>query len=431
MVKNVSIVLTLILSTSSYAQASAANTKFTAESLRTTLEQSQEERQTAANRLKASQADPKTLKLLTDREITFKLPNGTFVEGTLLETGKVAPAIRTASGLQPACVTSDFRLIPGEWDEKHKAIICHLEQSESFAILDNVAPQIAQSGTHDLSEENGITNQDPVTSEATQGGMADKYGPRKSPAELEKNGSADNGHSNSSASNRRPYGTDQQVNTESRTTSARKYGANNGTKADQSHSSSPTTYDPPPRNGSTSTAIAGVLSIDQKKFGISIGTWMTASLTRPVTSADSGQIEFVLNEDVPGRYRDLPAGTIFFANKSLNMGNRKLESMTISALLPSGEEINVQARIYSLDQTAGLSGTLVRDREGEFGNIASHAALSALSAATPEIDGAVGTAVGDVSQGLIKTEDRNVAKQPNAIIKVQQQRCLLKIAKTF
>jgi hypothetical protein len=158
---------------------------------------------------------------------------------------------------------------------------------------------------------------------------------------------------------------------------------------------------------------------------------MRVSLSRNVSSAESGQIEFALEESVTGRYRELPAGTVFFANKGFNGANKRLESVTVTALLPEGEEIQVQARVYELDQTAGLSGSIERDRESEIFSISSKVALSTLSSITPQTEGAAGAAVSDMADGLINTEEKNVQRPPSAVIKVSPQRCLMKVIKTF
>lgn len=417
------LIAVLLLAPSVTTAATTDAGVFTPDSLRKRLEQTQTDQETAANRLKASQADPKTLKLLTDREITFKLPNGVYVDGILLESGKVAPAIRRTTGLQPACVTSDFRLVPGEWHVDRKAIVCKLEQSETFALIENTAPQIAERA-QEAAQSQSVSDTPTSTSEAgpqtkTTQGAANKYGPRERPA-------AQVAQDPASVASQSAH----QVSTPSHGGSTSNRGRAYQTSGTATGLSS-NLYIPPGRNAGAAKTSTGTLATGQRMFGISMGTWMRGSLTRQVSSAESGQIEFTLEESVLGKYRDLPAGTIFFSNKSFNSANKRLESVSVTALLPDGEEIQVQARIYGLDQTAGLTGVIQRDREGEFASISTKAALNTLSALTPEVDGAAGSAVSDVADGLINTEEKNVQRQPTAVITVSPQRCLLKIVKTF
>src|SRR5690606_30753682 len=103
----------------------------------------------------------------------------------------------------------------------------------------------------------------------------------------------------------------------------------------------------------------------QKPYGIERGTWLDIRLNRSVSSGDSGQAEFVLESDVAGSFQTLPSGTLFFANKQINMSTKRMEAFVTLAKLPGGKEIEVNGWIYSVNQTAGLTGVLERDREGE------------------------------------------------------------------
>lgn len=393
---------------------------YSADSLRKRLEQSQANQETAANRLKAAQADPTSIKLLTDREIVFKLPNGTYVDGILLQTGKVAPAIRDASGhLQPACVTSEFVLIPGEWHSDQKTIVCTLEQHQTLAVINEMTKQVAVGST-----EPEVTAPDSVVkqvNEFTQG-VADKYGLRKRLAVQASSSVDDGGHASP----------DRSVNTGGH--QKREYQSTRSESPRSATAASGTTaglYIPPDRGGNTANISAASLSGIQKKFGISMGTWMKVSLTRNVSSAESGQIEFTLEETILGRYKDLPAGTVFFANKSFNSANKRLESLVITALLPTGEEYQISAQVYELDQTAGLSGTIERDREAEVLSLSKRTALSTLAAITPEAESVAGSAVSNLTDGMIGTEKDNVERAPRAVIRVNPQRCLMKVIKSF
>jgi hypothetical protein len=47
-------------------------------------------------------------------------------------------------------------------------------------------------------------------------------------------------------------------------------------------------------------------------FGFPIGTWFQAQIERRITNADNGQVEVILDKDVPGKTKVLPAGTVLF-----------------------------------------------------------------------------------------------------------------------
>lgn len=196
--------------------------------------------------------------------------------------------------------------------------------------------------------------------------------------------------------------------------------------------SSGSIYFPPARNNSRAKTAASVLRRDPGKFGVPMGTWVKAELIRPVSSAEAGLIEFVLMEDLVGRYQTMPAGTTIFADKAINESEKRLESLSQIASLPNGTEIkNVSMRAFSLDKTAGIAGTLVRDREGEFSAIGADAALGTISGLIPNAEGVAGAAVEEVTNGVIGNEKRYAPKAPQAVIRVAPQQVLLKVARTF
>src|SRR5690606_42078850 len=93
---------------------------------------------------------------------------------------------------------------------------------------------------------------------------------------------------------------------------------------------------------------------------------------------------------------------------SVKSADKRLESRAITALLPTGEEYQISAQVYELDQTAGLSGTIERDRESEVLSLSKRTALSTLSAITPEAESVAGSAVSNLTDGMMGTEkDKN------------------------
>ena len=150
--------------------------------------------------------------------------------------------------------------------------------------------------------------------------------------------------------------------------------------------------------------VGGVLERDTKKFGIPVGTWIKAKLMRSASTAERGLIEFELKETVFGRYQDLPENTILFANKYINEAEEKMEATTVLARLPDGQEIKIKATVHALNQTAGLSGTLVRDREGEIVSASSNAVASAINNTVPVLESGAGSAVAGFAGDMINTE---------------------------
>ncbi len=405
MVKKPIMILLALLSTAALAESDQSG--FSADSLRERMKQAENNKITASERLKASRSDPHSLKLLKGDEIYFKLPDGILVPGLLLENGKISPAIVMKGGDKvPACVTETNRLIPGRWDGNKKAIFCVLKQNERFALLDNGIKQKTEDGSPGEIQADKYGSTSPTNPENQQSPEADKYGnPQRKTR---------------TASNQSP----------SNNPSANKYGNSGGSPKSQVEHS-PYIYKPPNINSSGNKTVGVVLEQDTKKFGIPVGTWIKAELMRPASTAERGRIEFEVKETVFGRYRDLPENTILFANKYINEAEERMEATTILARLPDGQEIKVEATVHSLNRTAGLSGSLVRDREGEIVSASSNAVASAINNTVPILEGSTGSAVAGLAGDLINTESKYLPNKPQPIIRVASQTCLLKITKTF
>ncbi len=121
-------------------------------------------------------------------------------------------------------------------------------------------------------------------------------------------------------------------------------------------------YIPPPRSSSSSnTNTSDVVSVGQRRFGITLGTWFKADLRRRTTNSDPGLIEMVIMQDVEGNQNNLPAGTYLFSEKSYNQGTKRLDLHVIKALLPDGDEIELSGLVYDSVKVAGLQGIIVEN----------------------------------------------------------------------
>ena len=385
------IAISLLLSLS--LSAKAERQVYDAESLKYLLENRQNEKQRAGDRFKASRGSLKSLSLLQNKDIHYKLPNGNYVQGVLLPNGKVAPAIKTKKEFRPACVTIEMELVPGAYDEMKKLVHCELAPSELAIITDSNS--IQQSGI----EAKKLLQ------------VSTKYG--NSSTEAFGIGTP---HRNNGA----PEDKTNQEKTGNHSTPKRK-------------PANPNVYRPPSRNSTSSKSLSGVIQQDKNKFGVPIGTWVEAELLRSVSSAETGLIEYMTLTDIQGRYQVFPAGTVLFAEKSINEAERRLESITVTARLPNNDEVEgVSFRVYSLDRTAGLSGRLLRDRQNELVAASKTAGLDAVSsAAISSSNGAIGTAVNSVKGNLTAIEQRYSQGPKKAIIKVTPQKVLLKLTKKF
>jgi hypothetical protein len=403
MVRTFVILIIITLSIPSLSHAVA----YDASSLRDRLQDRDAKRLSASERLKASQGNTDSLRLLHNRELFYKLPDGTYVAGMLLDNGKLTPAIKVDNQLLPACVTTSYALIPGFWDVKSQAIRCTLEQHERFALLSNGSVRQINGLLEDTNITQSTINKGPDNSQGNQTKViphASKYN------KLNKH--------------------EQLNNTRNQTQhrAAHSTATNRSTSITNVDSDE---YTPPIRTSTSSNSTGGSLKRNAKLFGISVGTWVEARLIRPVSSAESGLIEFELIEQLSGKYRDLPAQTIFFARKGINEAEEKMEALTVNARLPDGEEVKISATIHSLDQTAGLSGNLVRDRQGELLVASTKTALSTLAIVTPIANDIAGQAINNLTGEILNNEKRHTPDNPRAIIRVTPQHCYLKITQSF
>ena len=199
--------------------------------------------------------------------------------------------------------------------------------------------------------------------------------------------------------------------------------------------SDPDIYIPPPRVETESTTHSQVYTQQSRAFGITIGTWFRAHIERRITNADNGQVEVTLDEDVPGKTRTLPAGTVLFGQKSFNQVSQRLDISLSNGIMPEGVEFDLVATVYDSTRVSGLSGSVVRQRGTEVKSAASKGALaSAKALMTATIDntaaGALADGVGQVGDELLNNERRFV-REPRYLIQVSPQPVLVRVNQTF
>ncbi len=110
----------------------------------------------------------------------------------------------------------------------------------------------------------------------------------------------------------------------------------------------PDIYIPPPRIDTESTTHSQVYSQKSRTFGIVIGTWFS------VTNADNGQVEVIIDEDVSGKTKTLPAGTTLFGQKAFNQVSQRLDLSLSNGITPDGFEFDLSATVYDSTKVSGL-----------------------------------------------------------------------------
>jgi len=197
----------------------------------------------------------------------------------------------------------------------------------------------------------------------------------------------------------------------------------------------PDIYIPPPRVDTESTTHSQVYSQKSRTFGIVIGTWFKAHIERRITNADNGQVEVILDEDVIGKMKALPAGTTLFGQKAFNQVSQRLDLSLSNGITPVGFEFDLSATVYDSTKVSGLSGSVVRQRGTEVRSAASRGALtSAKALMSATIDnaaaGALVEGVGQAGDELLNNERRFI-REPRVLIQVTPQPVLVRINQTF
>ena len=185
-------------------------------------------------------------------------------------------------------------------------------------------------------------------------------------------------------------------------------------------------YRPPPRRaGGVSN------SVDAPKprasgFGIRLGSWISASMPRATSSADSGLTELRVVEPVIGDRRRLPAGAAIFADKRFNAATGRLDLIARRGLLPNGEEFSMHGLVHDRQRRPGLSGRIGRDPSSP----------AAAAAAAAEVgDGMLRSALPTPLRPLADMARRAIVGEPAArarrMIRVAAQPVWIQVQESF
>src|SRR5690554_169698 len=394
MVKHITLLMLL------FSSLSVASEPLSAADLRARMQGSEAEKKASSQRLKMMRDGKNQVGILNERNLFYELPNGKKVRAILLPNGKRSPAITEKGELVPACFTTRGTLVAGQYDVMSKSITCNIPAADIAYIDDDIYVKDNQSEVAGNTETSG-KNEEVLS--------VNKYS-----------------NSNSTTKPTTPKEAKKQAQTKSK---------GSGAPAAAPVAPRPANFYMPSISQNAGAAAVAVVALNKEKpYGIQRGTWAEVRLTRSVSSSDSGSAEFYLQDSLEGTYQALPAGTVFFANKRINMSTRRMEAFVTLAKLPSGKEVKVSGWIYSLNQTAGLNGVLERDREGENQAAAGNAALASLGAAASTIGGAgsvAGTAVDSYTGDMVSNQRTYSTNAPTATIRVSPQRALIQITEPF
>ncbi|MHB8346906.1 MAG: hypothetical protein ACYDHM_06865 [Acidiferrobacterales bacterium] len=179
-----------------------------------------------------------------------------------------------------------------------------------------------------------------------------------------------------------------------------------------------------------------VMPATRPRFGIRLGTWMTARLPIPASSADPGQIELVLSRTVHGTRRVLPAGTLLFCEKRLNGATRRMELIAVQGITPGGKQFRLRGRVFDTARIPGLSGVVSVDAARMLRRSAGRGVLAAGSAAVGSLlgqNGAGAAAAGAATETMLSDSGRMISGRARRahLIDVAPQPVLIRVEATF
>jgi len=183
--------------------------------------------------------------------------------------------------------------------------------------------------------------------------------------------------------------------------------------------------------------VSGADTKDQRYFGIPLGTWFRVTLNRNVTNAETSQVELTVAENVSGKSRVLPAGSILFANKAYNTATKRLDCQLARGITPRGYEFNLRASCYDLQRLAGLNGVVSVDEKAVVKKGIQTGVINTLrTAAAQSMTGSTNAVLAGVSGATdsVLNDHSQIADQSNApayTIYVSPQELLIRLDDTL
>lgn len=172
-----------------------------------------------------------------------------------------------------------------------------------------------------------------------------------------------------------------------------------------------------------------------QRFGIHLGTRINGEIRRVVTNVERNLCEIYVTQDVVGDRRNIPKGSVLFADKSLNMGTKRLEFATVKGITPDKTEFVIKAYVMDVGEMAGLSGAISTDGKTVQRSVSKGAyavgrqMVSALNDGS--VVGAGVEAATDNALGEKETETDKTLGEPQYTITVPPQKVILRVEQTF
>ena len=364
--------------------------------------------------------------LPSEASVFYRLPDGSTIKGFLLSNNRIAPAYIKGNRVIPGCLDHRWIVHPAEW--RQGELICHYPQEIlteiqlSNAVLPDQTQALGGKTESSLVMDESIKSEQAHSKRVSTPPEIDQHAPGQTSA------LAANVDLEESLQNVK----DKAKNIKNTLTKKVDTLLDQGVQTVVEPDPVPDhIYIPPPRVSTSDLAETGMLEAGRKLFGIRKNTWLPVELKRVVSTADRGEVELYLTEDIAGKYRDLPAGSVFYGNALINFGLKRMDVIVSNGSTPDDENFRVSATAHDYSQQYGLLGKLIRDREGELESALGRGAIVAVRDSITPTTGDAGAAVDSVTDDLISNEERYLERAPQAIIQVSPQILYLKVSDEF
>ena len=167
------------------------------------------------------------------------------------------------------------------------------------------------------------------------------------------------------------------------------------------------------------------------KFGVRAGTWARVFLPRSVSSSEPANIELELVEEIEGRHKNVPAGTIFFTKHTINSATQRLDMQAVLMVLPDGSEYSISATIHSSGMTAGLAGAVITHTNKVASTAAKRNVLDSTAQVIAQNVNPAAAIAGNVATEVLDAQENALPTRSGYSVQVASQEGLIRFGRSF
>ena len=329
----------------------------------------------------------------------------------------VFPAVVKDGNRFPGCIVED-KVIEGVYDRKIRKVVCRLssntlvEQGETIIVEDN--PQQSKPSASRTSQVKNTA----TAKKKTKSGKSKTI--KKATPESDKQANnqykrseagGDNRGENNRGGNNRAAGSNK-AGANKRVTN--KVGVNNNQA-----------------NNNKGLVLEVNAFRSKPKFGVRAGTWARVFLPRSVSSSEPANIELELVEEIEGRHKNVPAGTIFFTKHRINPATQRLDMQAVLMVLPDGSEYSISATIHSSGMTAGLAGAVITHTNKVASTAVKRNILDSTAQVIAQNGNPAAAIAGNVATEVLDAQENALPTRPGYSVQVASQEGLIRFGRSF